>query len=599
MNKFLVYSLIITGVGALIAMGKPELIIFGLFLLVIPGLIMLIMPTVFIYLLVFSVTWAFARPFASAGIATVLTSVIVLTFFTAIPMLANMSIRANIAADRGEEVDAPTTISLRNVVRIESYEATFLNFDDPEAIAAREQSPDGRAAPLLACNSLCAAVLFTPGVDAVVMASLPKLPRGGTRAAQAFHIDRTPGCTPLVDIYPHWSGFPAPQNAEALQREWRKSVSSGDCIVRSEEPLDPSIVIALTFEYHASAKPLHWTLTGPYRNVTRFSISESGDVVLSRAMVETQLNSVPLRISFGSGFELRLVPQLARNSLRETRRVGFFNPTALLAEHTNIVLEPTDRGKRLSVRQVVSAALRNPSRQANDPAFGLAALVLNEIGSEGVQDGDLDLIKRLIADPRMRDFRSIWRIIRRLGPESISLRDPIVARLREDPVSALGMALSSLPAGIFAELTADELALLTDPERRSWAPGLIERQTDRGPAAAVFLLDMLEDILQRRSLRGGRNAAHLESAAEKAIQHALAVLGSDITAHRSRLEAILVSRTDRAAGAQFLDWEVPLIRMGAPVEQFEPYLNRPPLEQYHTGLRRAVTAFESQLRDKR
>lgn len=59
MKGFLTTYLMITGIGAFLALAMPGLVMLGLFMLILPGLILGMMPTAFIYGVIFAVGWAY------------------------------------------------------------------------------------------------------------------------------------------------------------------------------------------------------------------------------------------------------------------------------------------------------------------------------------------------------------------------------------------------------------------------------------------------------------------------------------------------------------------------------------------------------------
>lgn len=195
----------------------------------------------------------------------------------------------------------------------------------------------------------------------------------------------------------------------------------------------------------------------------------------------------------------------------------------------------------------------------------------------------------------------MWAVIRALGTDAAMLRAPIVSRLAvggadRDADRTLGRALRTLPPGVFAHPTPQELALLADPARRENAEGLIMRQADRGPAVAPFLLDILADIFRRRALVGKQSGPALERDTLDAIRYALGVLGPEIAAQRPRLEALLAAQPGLEGRVRTWHWEVTLIRMGASPDSFQkPSSIGGSENEYHESLRRDVVRFEREL----
>lgn len=614
MKSFLISYLLVTGIGALVALGAPSLVVLGFFLLVIPGLILSLMPTAFLYGLVFAAFWwplhKLVGEWPAAGIALIGAFGVL----WAIPAVANKVTDARIAADRAGDKEASGPIPISGVVRIENSEWKGVPNDSAEGKAHLEAAMAAREAGWrnhpIACDAVCAAALFTPGVEAVILAPVRFEPDDGIkrtplRAPVQFRIDRSGACRNSVDVgEPGKAGLGAWSEGPALQAEWRTRISAGECIVRETPTLEVDFTIHLMHEFHPGRKKRQeWALVHRPRRVTRLAISDRSGLLVQQTMVDATRLAQPLTIGGNGGVESFRF-EWSKQRLGDGRLTGSFKPLELLARLTPLNLKPRPGAAATGARKQLLALL-DSDRSTGDPGFALPEIIFGDIRENGLRPGDAELVERIVGDPRTRDLNGVWNVIVKLGADAARLRKPIVDRLlhtqsiRTDANQTLGRSLKSLPSGIFAEPTDDELALLATPVRRSYAAGLIERQADRGAEAVPLLLTMLEDIIRRRNEAGKQSGPALESDASDAIKQALAILGPQAAFARARLEAALEAQQQREDRVKTWHWELTLVRMGRAPESFEKPSWRGGSEaDYHQSLRRDVERFERDLAKK-
>lgn len=611
MKSFVVSYLLITGIGTLIVGTFPWIIALGYLLLIIPGLILSLLPTAFLYGVAFSIVWWPLRSLVGDWPAAALAVVGAAGILWAIPTGVNMIIDARIAADRSGDKEVASPIAIKGIVRVErtnwnyeSYESragkAWITRAQQNNLAGRGET-DWTTRPL-ACDAVCAAVLFTPGVEAVIVAPISQDAKLAdheppARPAQ-FRIVRSPGCVSDVEIgAPQNSGLGSWNGGDALLAEWQ---ASGACITR-EAPGQPDFTIRATEHFHSSKNGSDWTLLDHYRRVTRVAISDRSGVVMQRTMVETVRLDVPLSVGGTGGIDnFRL--HWSRQTLADGRQSGFFKPFEWLEKFTNLRLKGDPAVAASAARRQLSVVLADPTRPASDPAFSLPGAVFADIAKNGMQAGDQQLVARIAADWRTRELLGLAGLIQSLGADAIWLRRPIVERLLHGATSKneggrnAGSALFSMPPHTFADVTDDELTLLKDSDRRNDATGLIKRQADRGAKAVPLLLAMLEDIIVRRAEAGKRSGPQRDDDAYEAIQYTLAVVGPDAAFGRLRLEALLNSQLGLKERTKTARWEVALVRMGREPESFTKPDGIGGSEQhYHRSLRADVDRFERDL----
>lgn len=617
METWLIRYLVVTGIGAAIVIAVPDLVTLGFFLLILPGLILSLLPSAFLWGAVFALFWWPLKGLIGKWPAVPLALAAAAGLLWFIPTATNAIIDRAIAADRAGEVERTEPVALSGVVRVETTEWSAVAPDSAEgkawnaAIKSAQQAgrPVDWGARLLACDSLCAATLFAPGVEAVILAPMQYDREKGLiphpkHQPVMFRIDRSGQCGTPVDVTE--PGLNDWREANALRGEWRARMSAGECIVREAPAGDPEFTLTFMKGYHgAQTKKPDWAFADRPRWITRLAIADRNSTLLQKTMVETTRFSRPLAIGFGGAIESARF-SWAAHRLADGRQVGFFKPAEVLKQLTPLNLTPRPGAAAGGARAQLAALLDDPARPAGDPGFQLPEVLFRDIHDNGFAAGDLELVARIVADPRMRKFLWIGDVIRKAGPDSVALRKPIVTRLLHGEMldreahMYLGRALEFFPPGVFAEPTADELALLAHPERRQYAPGLIRRQADRGAEAVPPLLDMLEAIIARRNAAGKWSGPAPEEDAFDAIRHALAVLGPDASAARPRLEAALEAQQYRQGRVKTWKWEVALVRMGRSPESFEKPSSRGGSEaDWHRSLRHDVESFERDLERKR
>jgi len=254
-----------------------------------------------------------------------------------------------------------------------------------------------------------------------------------------------------------------------------------------------------------------------------------------------------------------------------------------------------------AARRQLAETLGDAQRSASDPAFALSDRVLGDIGKNGLQPGDAELVEAIIADPRTKGFQGMWDVIRRMGPDAVRLRGPIArrilaARYPEDLASnayALGMALNSLPAGAFAMPIDDETRLLDDPGRRNWATGLIMRQADRGAEAVPLLTRILAEGWQQPIAKNGRRSRDLEAA--QAARHGLCLIGPDAQSALPVIEQLVRNGNMPQRQLDQRNWQMTMARLGKPIEGFSsPRGSSQSDAQTQEALRRRLERFNPQ-----
>ncbi len=581
MRWFLTAYLIVTGALAALVLVIPGLVVLGLFALVLPGLILAAMPTAFFYGALFAAGWFPLRnglgPIAASagGLA-----VVALVAF-GVPALANRAIADRVAEARRQDREPTRPLAVSGVLRIEQRRSG-------EIVPAT--SRDDR--PSFRCDDLCAAALFTPQINAVTLADPLERSDG---AVPARHV--RPELTTTYRLSPQAAGADCPEprlpressdrlgrwpEVETLRTAWILALSAGTCIVR--DPVGPSPAPDWTLELDrdiVQGSAQRWSF-GPQMRARRLVLANRTDEVLRRTSVDVSRLRDVLWIEPTGGLE-----NFAFGWSRRGDSEGGYGTVDLLARTTTLGLTPAaatvGAPTGADVRARLTAALDDHALPAGSAAFSLVRLYLKGFGAFGrkpdVRDGDVDLLARLIADGRARDFFGIHDAIKAVGPRAAALREPMIARVLtarvpedREPARLLGGALASLPADLFATPTPDELRLLADDERRRWAGGLVRRQADRGGAAGPDLVRIIAQAYTRPLPTHGPLAGDRLDDAEAAVQ-ALCLLGPEAADVLPNLEALIEAGVVPSRVLDERTWQLTLARLGKPVESFMKPIN--------------------------
>ena len=190
MAKYVFRYLLITGASAALAVFVPGLVVLGFFL-IIPGIYLALMPTAFLWGAIFAVVWWPVRAVAHTWLATAVALVATVAAVIAVPRFANTVRQSQIDALRLEDRDAAGPIPLSGVIRLERTAWTVAQMDDPDwqkqlaAFTAEKRRIDWSERPVT-CDVLCAAVLFSPGIDGVIIAPMRR-PGAQPRITVAIH----------------------------------------------------------------------------------------------------------------------------------------------------------------------------------------------------------------------------------------------------------------------------------------------------------------------------------------------------------------------------------------------------------------------------
>lgn len=601
--------LAITGIGTFIAVAFPAIVLIGLFLIV-PGLILSLMPTAFLYGCVFALFWyplqSWLGPWPAAALA--LPATIALLYAVTIP--SNMASRARLTEATKPDITPAQPLIIAGHIRLDMPSLTTEPYDPAAPKGVRP----------VRCNALCAAMLFTPGVESVTLN--PNRNRGTTEASaignapldpSARTFRRVPRTQCTETLRPSdAAGLGADYDGvRAIEAEWNLRLSTSDCIIALPTRQQHDLVVAQGSytQFDGSTRARDWSFDAHAVEVNRLEIRRADGTVLLRALIATtEALTRPLLITPGGSLETFRFGW-SRTTLSNAGRYATLDIAKLLKAHTNLALTADPLATARLARERLQAMVDDPTVTPTDTGWSAAEGYFAQLRKTGVDDADKRLLPALIRDPRMTRFQGIWDAVRALGDQGTVLRDAMVDRLAApgaDPEAdadrearrTLGQVIGSLPAGTFASPSPAELHLLADPALRSRAPGLVARQADRGAAAVPLLLDIIEyhsrawaesrkDRNRRPEPGDNRDAVTID-----AVRIAFCQLGPTASSALPRLMALDREREASRVPWGDREWTFALARLGQPVESFAKPANLSgTTEQFHANLRRRLANF--------
>ncbi|MEG3178343.1 hypothetical protein U1872_19035 [Sphingomonas sp. RB3P16] len=598
--------LIITGIGTALCLTMPGLVVVGFFL-ILPGLILFVMPTAFLWGSCFALLWFPLRLPLGDLLAAMLAAPATVVLLWVLPASNVALSKARLAVALRPDVVPTLPIRLSGHLRIDVSSAPTEEFDPTRPTAARP----------LRCIGLCAAALFTEGVESVtvnvpsrkdlteadVIGATPLQPNARTFRRVA----RADCAVSLLPTGADGLGLDYPER-RSKEAEWNLRLSTTDCIIavptRSEH--DISIAQGQYDLFGGSSASYDWSFNPKRVAVSRFELRARGGRVLLRKLVATTLAlRRPLWIDAGGSFTTFRFGW-ARTALSNAPRYETVDGGALLAAHTNLAVHADPAATARLARTRLQAMLADPRVTAEDPGWAAADAFFTGM-RRTIEPGDHALLVALIRDHRMTRFEGFWDAKQALRDDSAFLRAAIVERLttvtdddREaNPIRVLSSILYAMPPGTFATPSAAERALLADPVMRLRAGGLIMRQADRGAAAVPDLVAMLGYHVRAERAANAmpkrrRRISSDDSVAIEAVRVALCRLGPDGAAALPDIaaldaEALPPQRFDRRS-----TWHLTLARLGYPIDSLDiPQGYSGTNERYRENLRRRLEHFRA------
>ena len=605
--KFLYSYLIVTGIGTLIVIAMPGLVIIGFFLLVIPGLILSLLPTAFVYGLIFTIGWAFARTAVGDGLAIVagIAAVAVVTFTAVLP--TRMIDLATYRASLLDEVAPASQIAIKGHVRFDLRHPRLSASYVPGTLYTAGQAG-------FACKEWCLAALFTPGVT---MVTIDKWSADGAASleARSFWLDSRPGCTSKVVLDPDAIRSPLGNDYEdgkMLAAQWAIKLASEHCLVEMPAMQRPDFTI-IERDSSTGNRPDDWSFgRGMLRTTTVEIFAETRLVHRAHQSILNTLASFLHAAPDGGMENFRFGWGRATVSSN-----GGHDAVSLLksmSRHTNLAgkTEPgIARNKEVllpGLRRQLDAALDDLSLNGQSPAFKVIEAYFDAVGKTATDD-DVVRISRIVADQRLTRFPGMWHL--KLPPEQAqTIYDAYTDRLiatgapLEMRRSLIQQFVENQGASAIRLIGPKQEILLVDPVKRLAVREQVRALGHGAPANAQRLLAILRqhaallaEIHRQRDNRqigsyGRQDERDANIEMLGAAKSGLCLLGPKGKALRGELETFLVSGImppHLVDGHEMTDWWVILARMGKPIETMAKPQNMSGSEaNYHRNIREKV-----------
>lgn len=540
--------LIVTGIGAFIALTMPSIVVIASFL-IIPGIILGIMPTAFMYGVAFAVFRMLLGSYFSGVPLNLLSAVGTLALFWVIPQPGLMAARNWLASLKEPDVLTTAPIELKGNILI--------------------TRPDHR------CDQLCVALLKTPDVTSVSISS-----RNGRfhtyRIAAKSVSDKLvkPIGYGLLEETKYVARDPL-AGQRALEAEWNLMLSEGKALVAGDDKPEPHFTITIEDGFVAKIdrrrkRSLAWSLKPSTPQRTAMTISNAnGQVLLRQSILWNFTPTAPLVVGTSGGinnFEFGW----QRERLGDGKKWATVPVIQLLLDHTNIARGVNMQAAEAKAREELERALNDPLRPAGDPAFSLANqwMASFQANDRPLGESDRKLLARIYADSRVASSDGSWAMIARVNDDALDLRRSAARRYlaASDKKEARYWinTLEGLPTGAFAKPLPEENEILADPAVSRYAWGLIKRQSDRGVDAVPDLLRLLREY---STYDPGQYGFGDLTESINAVRNGFRRIGSAASFARPEIEQLLASpglgrRYKNGKG----DWDTLLVVLGRPVE---------------------------------
>ncbi|HJT39099.1 MAG TPA: hypothetical protein VJ762_02070, partial [Sphingobium sp.] len=458
------------------------------------------------------------------------------------------------------------------------------------------------------CDGRCLALLFTPGVRTVTVASSPDLTYETARVgaiilgkpAATYRLAPRGTCASAVELPRDLRSLFGKTEADnhALESEWRTRLSGDVCLARASLPKGYDLVLRAGYyqvgdpredwrpwRLGTSALQVHFQEIRGRDGRVLMRLVEGGVSVLSRPWFITPSGGME---NFRFDFPRQMLPPPPRFV---TNSPDMFDMLAVARE--------ADLRQALARRRAaILAALNDPAAPVTSPVLADQASYFELLAKVGGGGEDVALVSRLLADPRVTDINGAGLWEKAFKPEQLaSWRGPIARKLAAYPLDAnvdstnLGSGQKTWPKGLFTLGQPDESRLISDPARQWLATGAIEHLTDRGTAGAALAAPILASHMRAlNDLHGGYAEDVARERHKQVIYSATVALCRMGPMAREQLGVLMAvdPLADRFGSAGRL-WDLMMARVGKPIDRFtlphgEGWHVEGTVEQYRANL---------------
>jgi hypothetical protein len=605
MPKALKRYLLVTGLGAFIALARPDLVVLGYFL-VIPGLLLSLAPTAFLWGCIFALIWSVFTKFSPGRLAVLGGLAVTAALLFAIPWPSLQAGEKLLETSVLPDISPAAPLRPSGDIRLD-ITPRHDNKNPPVKGYVRAFS----------CDNLCVALLFTPGVKSVTVNDsgpfTPEQHRGGAggfaTGARTYRLLPKTACggreiKPAIEGSVGLFGKTLEEN-RAIEAEWNLKLSTEYCVV-AEPPISTWDMMFRQGRYsypdteHTSVGP--WSLGRPRAQINYVEIRDGkGGVTLRRLINRVSVLAQPFSISPSGGVD-NFHFGWSRETLSNAKPFAEGDLITILKAHSTLAEGPPSPDLLPQIRRRLQQAVADPALAASDPAFATIENYFAGIGAKPLSDTDLALVTSLILDERITSYPGIYHLKKLPADHHREIRAAIVRRvLTTANVPGLvrgnvGSVLAESPKGAFSTLSKDEQRLLASPDRRVAAAGLVARLSDAGADAVPVLVDILRHhghalnaALAAKGSDTERSARiHAHSPVVEAARVAFCRLGDVAAPALPQIEAMLsggVIPDYSLRGHGGSDWNLMLVRLGKPLDTIRKPEN---LSGFEAGYRRSL-----------
>jgi hypothetical protein len=576
-EKWYLTATIFSGLLTAIVLAAPVVVTVGYFLLILPGVFLSLMPVSFLWLISFGGFWSVGRKLMPSFTAFAFSMTIGFLIVWGAPLTHRFVAKAQLAPYAEANVYPEQAIELAGNIRL----------DLSEGNNQTQTSSD------LPCLTDCVNLLFFKGVKSVTVShTLDATPLRGAIGGEATKISTQTATYRLVpksqcDVPSAITQLSGDANNPVVKARQIR-LASEVCIVRSlpdAEAIDFTFMQRQTkIDVSDSSRNL-WGLRGVNAiDVSSFKILDANEkVLLSEQMIKADIINAPLIVvSDGhllNGIYFRWLRQTINSRAQRVHAQAELNRSEIIAKHTNFRVENVEEAKSQSVAPVLRAALNDPQRTSDDPAFGLIEMYFRQIWTTNPTDADIVLIRDIIADQRVKQLPELYMVLRKMGNRNEVFVQPILARLKlahsygeRDFVQNLNALLYEMGPNVFATLKPEVVEFLDSEELRRAAPNLVMRQSDRGAEALPFLMEtMAFHASARASIKAQGNSDNNPDYAEHSkvinqIREAICRIGPTASAALPKLKDLQQSGSLDTSEVEAWKWHIMLVRLGTPVQ---------------------------------
>ena len=587
--------LIITGIGAFVALAMPSLVILGFFLLIIPGLILSLMPTAFMYGVIFTAGWFAARTAFGDGIVAILVGVAVLAFVVTATTKPTRAVDfAAYNASILPDVTPAKLIGLKGNVRF--------NFSSVKLNKLKDATyPYVKGTGGYVCDSYCIAALFTPGVSSVTVDQTGFDDNGKPSIeARTYRLLSKPGCTSNIEL--DFGSITAPlrgdpgggiasyEDGKVLVAQWAMKLANDYCLVMEPALAEHDFTITEQNKRGQSNRK-KWDFGPGSVETQTIEIHQGANLVYRTHQSSLNTLSKLLLIEPTGGME-NFRFGWSRATINSKKGYDSVTLQKSLGESTNLAGKPVSgSGKKENaaamlpaLRTQLSTALSDPSLTAKSPSFQVMESYFKAVG-DNAEPVDVELLSKLFADPRITRYEGAWHLnlpVDQMIPVYNAYTQRVIAggyplilqkSLMDNAVSKMGPAVYKL-------IGPAQKPLLDDPIKRLAVPELV-KALGYGPAinGKNLLLMLKQHAEAKADIDRRRNNNELKGYGEQAERDAHTTLigaakaGLCIMAPRDptllqELEDFLSSGVlpkYQVQGNEMASWDVILVRMGKPI----------------------------------